>query len=98
MYFFGGYGSTANNKRISKFENHTWTEVGSLVHGRYGHGSMTIGSETIQIAGYLSDSTAFTEVWELPSVKNRVIKPELKNGYSGYQVGLFAVNFNFCNQ
>lgn len=97
VYFFGGY-PTQNNNRIAKFENHSWTEVGSLVHGRFGHGSLTIGSETMQIAGYLGGNAknAFTEVWDIPSLSHRVIDPELENAYSGYQIGLFAVNYDFC--
>ena len=95
VYFFGGYPSQ-NNNRVAKFFNHNWTEVGSLNYGRYGHGSLTIGSETIQIGG-LTSGKAFTEIWEIPSCENRIINPELDSAFSGYQVGLFAVDKHFCN-
>ena len=36
-----------------------------------------------------------TEVWDLEIGENKVIDPILSGYYTG--IGLFAVNFNFCN-
>ena len=42
---------------IAEFRNNQWRNLGSLTKGRYYHGSITIGQETMIIGGYTSDSS-----------------------------------------
>ena len=42
---------------IAEFRNNQWRNLGSLTKGRYLHGSITIGQETMIIGGYSSDSS-----------------------------------------
>ena len=41
---------------IAEFRNNQWRNLGSLTRGRYGHGSITIGQETMIIGGDTPDS------------------------------------------
>ena len=40
---------------VAEFRNNQWRNLGSLTRGRYAHGSITIGQETMIIGGYTSD-------------------------------------------
>ena len=93
-FFFGGYGG--NYSRVAKFTNNAWSEEGSMISPRYGHGSITLGDQSMQISGYLSGQPA-TEVWNLSTLSNKKIDPELKSGYSSYKIGLFLVPFDYCS-
>ena len=53
-YIIGGY-DVYNT--IAQFRNNQWRNLGSLTKGRYYHGSITIGQETMIIGGYSSDSS-----------------------------------------
>ena len=72
-----------------------------LILGRYGHGAISLGSETMHIGGTFSGNEdnheGMTEVWELPSGSKRPIYPELPNNYSGYKIGLFLVPSDYCS-
>lgn len=113
-YFFGGYGG--QSRRVARYYNDDWTEKGTMIHGnlnrviyfgliiilgRYGHGAITLGSETMHIGGTFSGNEdnheGMTEVWVLPAGSKSPIKPELPNNYSGYKIGLFLVPFDYCS-
>ena len=53
-YIIGGYDNGAVDT-IAEFRNNQWRKLGSLMKGRYKHGSITIGQETMIIGGYSSD-------------------------------------------
>ena len=94
VYVFGGFGG--HQSRVAKFFEHNWTEVGQLLNGRYGHGSVTIGFETLLISGTTSNN-GLTEIWNIKNDTTREIGPKLTN-YSGYKIaGLFTVPMGFCN-
>ena len=42
---------------IAEFRDNKWRNLGSLTKGRYYHGSITVGQETMIIGGYSSDSS-----------------------------------------
>ena len=42
---------------IAEFQNDEWRKLGSLNKGRYYHGSITVGQETMIIGGYSLDSS-----------------------------------------
>merc|ERR1712136_653077 len=63
VYVFGG-NNGGHNHRVARFFDHKWTEVGQLLNGRYGHGSLTIGFETLLITGHVSNN-GFTEIWNV---------------------------------
>ena len=42
---------------IAEFRNNQWRNLGSLTKGRYYHGSITVGQETMIIGGYSRDSS-----------------------------------------
>ena len=42
---------------IAEYRNNQWRNLGSLTKGRFYHGSITIGQETMIIGGYTSDSS-----------------------------------------
>ena len=95
-FFFGGYGN--NYHRVAKFTNNVWSEEGSMNSPRYGHGSITLGDQTMQISGYASGAqTTKTEVWRLSTGSNKIIDPELKSGYSNLNIGLFLVPLDYCS-
>ena len=94
VYVFGGYPN--HQHRVARFFEHKWTEVGQLLNGRYGHGSLTIGFETLLISGYASNN-GLIEIWNVKNGTTREIGPKL-TGYNGYKIaGLFAVPMGFCN-
>ena len=51
-YFIGG----ANTRNvIAEFKNDAWRQLGTLTKGRYAHGSITLGAETMVIGGNSDD-------------------------------------------
>ena len=42
---------------IAEFRENQWRNLGSLTKGRYYHGSITVGKETMIIGGYASDGS-----------------------------------------
>ena len=53
VYIIGG-GSTQNV--IAEFKNDQWRRLDDLNKGRYRHGSISIGRQTMIIGGYTSES------------------------------------------
>ena len=53
VYIIGG-GSTQNV--IAEFKNDQWRRLDDLNKGRYAHGSISIGRQTMIIGGYTSES------------------------------------------
>ena len=53
-YIIGG-GNTKNV--IAEFKNDQWTQLDDLNTGRYYHGSITIGTQTMIIGGYSGSSS-----------------------------------------
>ena len=52
-YIIGGTSTSPDSHQtIAEFSNNTWRQIGSLVKGRYNHGSITIDSQTMIIGGY----------------------------------------------
>ena len=50
-YIIGG---GASQNIIAEFKNETWRQLDDLNTGRYYHGSITLGSQTMIIGGYAS--------------------------------------------
>ena len=54
VYIIGG----AYTKNIvAEFKNDQWRRLADLNQGRWGHGSITIGGQTMIIGGYFNDQT-----------------------------------------
>ena len=51
-YIIGG----GNTMLIAEFKNDQWNQLDDLNTGRYNHGSITIGSQTMIIGGYTPSS------------------------------------------
>ena len=96
-YIIGGYDT---QDLIAEFKNDAWRQLGTLAKGRYGHGSITLGAETMVIGGdrwgtWVS-SDLETQIWSFTNENHKVINPTLpyydyKNG-----IGLYIVPFDFC--
>ena len=52
-YIIGGQNTKAI---IAEFKNDVWRQFGTLAQGRWYHGSITLGDETMVLGGYSSDS------------------------------------------
>ena len=53
-FIIGGYDVY---ETIAEFRNNQWRNLGSLTKGRYYHGSITVGQETMIIGGNTSDGS-----------------------------------------
>ena len=53
----GGHGRSSSLDVIAKFENNNWSLYGNLQKARWGHESITYGSQTIVIGGYTNDGS-----------------------------------------
>ena len=51
-FIIGGYNT---RDTIAQFRNNQWRKLGSLNKGRYYHGSITVGQETMIIGGDSND-------------------------------------------
>ena len=56
-YIIGGYQSGSHSQRIAEYKNDQWRDVGNLTQGRYAHGSISVGTKTMVVGGYTSDSS-----------------------------------------
>ena len=57
-YIIGGiYQGSGYSTTIAQFKNHQWSKVGDLSQGRQYHGSISVGTETMVIGGYVSSSS-----------------------------------------
>ena len=54
-FFIGGLNAGSLSSVIAKYEDDVWSLHGNLKKRRYGHGSITYGTETIVIGGYTDD-------------------------------------------
>jgi len=54
VYIIGGY---YTKDIVAEFKNDQWRRLADLNQGRYGHGSITIGGETMIIGGYFNWET-----------------------------------------
>ena len=54
VYIIGGY---YTNNIVAEFKNDQWRRLADLNQGRRGHGSITIGGETMIIGGYFNAQT-----------------------------------------
>ena len=52
-YFIGGYHT---QELIAEYKNDAWRQLGTLTKGRYKHGSITLGAETMVIGGASNDN------------------------------------------
>ena len=55
VYIIGGFRETetgSSNSLIAHFRNDKWNQDGTLIKGRYGHESITIGEKTMIFGGY----------------------------------------------
>ena len=55
-FIIGGWDTDAVDT-IVEFRNNQWRNLGSLSKGRYYHGSITIGQDTMIVGGYSSDGS-----------------------------------------
>ena len=54
-YIIGGHqgsGPHFYSSTIAEFKNDQWRKLGYLTEGRYGHGSISIGHQTMIVGGY----------------------------------------------
>ena len=56
-YIIGGYQGSSYSTTIAQFKNNQWSKAGDLTQGREYHGSISVGTETMVIGGYASDSS-----------------------------------------
>ena len=54
VYIIGG---TYTKDIVAEFKKDQWRRLADLNQGRYGHGSITIGGETMIIGGYFNAQT-----------------------------------------
>ena len=50
-YIIGGY---YTQNLVAEFRNDQWTQLDDLNKGRFGHGSITVGTQTMIVGGYIS--------------------------------------------
>ena len=53
-YIIGGIqdkGSSGYSRTIAEFKNGLWRQLGDLAQGRHGHGSISVGQQTIIVGG-----------------------------------------------
>ena len=93
-YFIGG---SYSEDVIAEFKNDAWRQLGTLARGRYRHGSITLGDETMVIGGFDPDRyDPETEIWNFTNENHKVVYPRLPNGNYEYGIGLYIVPFDFC--
>ena len=51
-YIIGGNQETGYSPTIAEFKNDHWRKLGDLAQGRSGHGSISIGQQTMIVGGY----------------------------------------------
>ena len=56
-YIIGGIQEASYSTTIAQFKNFQWSKVGDLTQSRRGHGSVSVGTETMVIGGYTSASS-----------------------------------------
>ena len=54
VYIIGG---AYTKDIVAEFKNDQWRRLADLNQGRYSHGSITIGGETMIIGGYFNNNT-----------------------------------------
>ena len=64
VYSIGGHRTNvidadniAGSDIVAEFKNNQWRRLADLNQGRRGHGSITIGGETMIIGGYFNNQT-----------------------------------------
>ena len=53
-YIIGGSDGSSYSQTIIEFKNYQWRKLGDLTQGRYWHGSISIGQQTMILGGYTS--------------------------------------------
>ena len=53
VFIIGGHDGSPNLSIVAQFKDNEWTQVADLNQGRNGHGSITIGDQTLIIGGPL---------------------------------------------
>ena len=56
VYIIGGWQDSSSSRTIAQFKDNEWVKIGDLNQGRRGHGSITVGLQTIIIGGKMSGS------------------------------------------
>ena len=56
-FVIGGWDRSSSLDVIVKFANDKWSLYGNLRKRRYGHGSITVGTDTLIIGGYTPDGS-----------------------------------------
>ena len=74
VYIIGGW---YTKNIVAEFKNDQWRRLANLNEGRHGHGSITIGGETMIIGGYFFGQTLPTEVWEFENDKTYLNDPPM---------------------
>ena len=96
-YIIGGYDT---QELIAEFKNDAWRQLGTLTKGRYGHGSITLGAETMIIGGSRWGTWVFsdleTQIWNFTNKNHTVINLTLPRNDYGDGIGLYIVPFDFC--
>jgi len=54
VYIIGG---AFTQDIVAEFKNNQWRQLADLNQGRHGHGSITIGAQTMIIGGYFNSQT-----------------------------------------
>merc|ERR1712176_417329 len=74
---------------VAEFRNDQWALLDDLNTGRYLHGFITVGTQTMIVGGPPTHENIETEVWGLENGDNKVINPTLTNYRTG--IALYAV-------
>ena len=53
-YIIGGFNTPDPENRVFEFRDDQWNQLDNLKKGRDGHGSITVGSQTMIVGGYFS--------------------------------------------
>merc|ERR1712227_122050 len=76
--------------------NYQWRRLADLNVGRFSHGSIIIGGQTMIIGGVSWGQTPlFTEVWKLENGNNKIIQPFLPDEVYAYGIALYVVDKDF---
>ena len=92
VFVFGGY-PLVNRRRVALFSNDSWSNIGTLLEGRYCHNGIQSGNEIILLGG---DGPRMTEKWiiNINSTIQILIEPEVDNYYA--YPAMFKVDPNYC--
>ena len=79
---------------VAQYQNDQWHRLPDLKQGRFGHGSIRMGSHTLIVGGYKTNP--ITELWNFETGTNEIIQPTLPSNRYSFGIALFVVAENYC--